>query len=284
MTRKWHLVIDIDRCNNCNNCFLATKDEHVGNDFPGYAAPQPLHGHRWIDIQRSERGRTPHVDIAHVPTTCNQCANAPCVQAGGGRAVYQRSDGIVIIDPVAAKGRKDLVASCPYGAIWWNEDLNLPQKWIFDAHLLDQGWTEPRCVQVCPTGAMDSRFLTDEAMAEAVEREGLSVLHPEWGLGSRVHYRALHRLTHCFIAGSVTAERNGVADCLEGVQVRLSRGAESLGETMSDCFGRFRIDKIEPDSGAADLTLTCDGYRSRSFSVAFGRSQVLDDITLEAGD
>jgi hypothetical protein len=25
-------------------------DEYVGNDFPGYAAPMPKHGHRWIDI------------------------------------------------------------------------------------------------------------------------------------------------------------------------------------------------------------------------------------------
>lgn len=278
---KRHLVIDIDRCNNCNNCFIATKDEHVGNDFPGYAAPQPLHGHRWIDIQRSERGRAPHVDIAHVPTLCNQCQDAPCVKAGGGKAVYQRSDGIVIIDPVAAKGRRDLLASCPYGAIWWNEELNLPQKWIFDAHLLDQGWPEPRCVQVCPTGAMESRFLSDEAMAEAAKQEGLSVLHPEWGLGPRIHYRALHRLTDCFVAGSVSTVKDGVHDCLEGVQVRLSRDGRDLGETITDCFGHFRIDGIAPESGGAELTLTRNGYRSRLLAVSFGRTQVLDDVRLE---
>ena len=36
-----YLVIDVAQCENCNNCFLACKDEHVGNDWPGYAAPQP---------------------------------------------------------------------------------------------------------------------------------------------------------------------------------------------------------------------------------------------------
>mgnify|MGYP006171339505 CR=1 FL=1 len=50
--------------------------------------------------------------------------------------VAQTADGIVIIDPVKSKGRKDLVESCPHGQIWWNEELQLPQKWIFDAHLL----------------------------------------------------------------------------------------------------------------------------------------------------
>ena len=45
--KKWNLVIDVAKCTNCNNCFLADKDEYVGNDFPGYAAPQPRHGHRW---------------------------------------------------------------------------------------------------------------------------------------------------------------------------------------------------------------------------------------------
>ncbi len=279
--KTWHLVIDIDRCNNCNNCFLATKDEHVGNDFPGYAAAQPLHGHRWIDIVRSERGRPPQVDVAHIPTTCNQCADAPCVKAGGGKAVHQRKDGIVIIDPVAAEGRRDLVGSCPYGAIWWNEELQLPQKWIFDAHLLDQGWSEPRCVQVCPTGAMESRLTTDAAMEEASEREGLSVLHPEWGLGPRVHYRALHRRTSLFVAGSVSVEIDGVVDCVSGVGVAIGRHGRDIAGTETDDFGRFRIDGLPCDGEEADLTLTGEGFRPMTLTLRLDRTVVLDDLSLE---
>ena len=66
------------------------------------------------------------IDVAYVPTMCNHCDNAPCVAKGGG-AVTKRDDGIVIIDPVKAKGRKDLVETCPYGHIWWNEELQVPQ-------------------------------------------------------------------------------------------------------------------------------------------------------------
>jgi len=55
MTEKWHLIIDVERCENCNNCFLACKDEFTDNRFEGYSAPQPRHGHRWINIRKKER-------------------------------------------------------------------------------------------------------------------------------------------------------------------------------------------------------------------------------------
>ena len=57
MAKKWNMIVDIERCNNCRGCFLAVKDEHTGNDFPGYAAEQPPMGANWLDIERKERGR-----------------------------------------------------------------------------------------------------------------------------------------------------------------------------------------------------------------------------------
>ena len=39
--KKWNLIIDVDNCNNCHMCTLATKDEYVGNNFPGYSAEMP---------------------------------------------------------------------------------------------------------------------------------------------------------------------------------------------------------------------------------------------------
>jgi Fe-S-cluster-containing dehydrogenase component len=29
--KKWHLIIDLARCHDCNDCFLADKDVFVGN-------------------------------------------------------------------------------------------------------------------------------------------------------------------------------------------------------------------------------------------------------------
>ena len=151
--KKWNLIVDVAECTNCNLCTLAAMDEYVGNEFPGYSAPMPKHGHKWINILQKERGQVPAVDIAYVPTMCNHCDDAPCIAKGGG-AVKKRDDGIVLIDPDKAKGRKDLVEACPYGHIWWNEELQLPQAWTFDAHLIDGGWRQTRGQQSCPTGAM----------------------------------------------------------------------------------------------------------------------------------
>ena len=247
--KKWNLVVDVALCENCNNCALATKDEHIGNDFPGYAAPQPRHGHHWIEIKRRVRGADPMVDVAYLPTTCNHCDAAPCVAAAGGEAIFKRPDGIVIIDPQKAKDRRDLVGACPYGVIWWNEELELPQKWIFDAHLLDQGWQTPRGVHACPTGAMRSFHLEDEAMQDKVRREGLETLRPELQTRPRVYYRNLYRYSKCFIGGSVVATRGGVVDCLAGARATLRKDDRVIAEADSDVFGDFKFDGLDPSSG-----------------------------------
>src|SRR4029077_16203342 len=133
----------------------------------------PKHGHKWINILQKERGQVPMIDIAYVPTMCNHCDHAPCI-AKAGDAVKKREDGIVLIDPEKARGRKDLVEACPYGHIWWNEELQLPQIWPFDAHLLDQGWQQTRGQQACPTGAMRAIKIEDDAkggMARGGEKD-----------------------------------------------------------------------------------------------------------------
>lgn len=171
--KKWNLIVDVVPCTNCNNCFLAIKDEYCGNTFTGYSAEQPLHGQKWINIVGRERGSGSLMDVAYLVTTCNQCDNAPCIKAAKNGAVYKRNDGIVMIDPIKSKGQKQLVKACPYGNIWWNETLELPQKWCFDAHLLDNGWKEPRASRVCGSGALRAVFITDSEMRALVEKEEL---------------------------------------------------------------------------------------------------------------
>ena len=82
--KQWYKVIDVARCHDCNNCFMADKDEFVGNDWPGYTAAQPRHGHRWVDILRRERGQYARNDVAYLPVPCQHCENAPCIEASDG--------------------------------------------------------------------------------------------------------------------------------------------------------------------------------------------------------
>jgi Fe-S-cluster-containing dehydrogenase component len=277
---KWNLIVDVANCENCNNCAIATKDEHIGNDFPGYAAAMPLHGHDWIKIGRRVRGATPMVDVAYLPVTCNHCDNAPCIDAAGDGSVSKRSDGIVIIDPVKAKGRRDIVDSCPYGAITWNEELNLPQKWIFDAHLLDKGWKEPRCTQACSTGCMKAVKVDDAQMRAIAERDHLEVLKPGLGTRPRVYYKNFHRWNKCFVGGSVTADIKGVRECVQDAKVELLKNGKPVGEAKTDFFGDFKIDRLEPKSGAYEIKITHAQHGSASVQATVEESVYLGSIRL----
>lgn len=276
---KWNLIIDVEKCENCNNCAVATKDEHIGNDFPGYAAPMPAHGGDWIQIGRRTRGATPMVDVAYLPVTCNHCDNAPCVDAGGG-CVTKRADGIVIIDPVKAKGRRDVVDSCPYGAIWWNEELNLPQKWIFDAHLLDNGWKEPRASQACSTGCMKALKVEDAEMRKIAERDQLEVLKAGLGTRPRVYYKNMYRWNKCFVGGSVTATINGVLECVADAKVVLMKDGKVAGEAKTDFLGDFKIDRLEPRSGTYKVKITHPQHGSALVDATVDESVYLGSIQL----
>ncbi len=278
--KKWNLVVDVAKCTNCNLCALAAQDEHVDNTFPGYAAPMPRHGHRWIDLRTRERGQAPMVDVAHLPVLCQHCDDAPCQKAARGGAVRKRGDGIVIIDPDKARGQRQLVEACPYGAVFWNEEQRLPQHWIFDAHLLDQGWSEPRCAQVCVTGALRALKVEDEEMRRIADAEGLAALRPEQRTRPRVHYKNLHRFAKCFVGGSLVAEVGGVADCVEGARVVLAKDRAKVAEALTDNFGDFKFDRLDPGSGAYRVVIKAEGFAPMTVAAELGESVFLGRIFL----
>ncbi len=276
---KWNLIVDVAKCTACNMCTLACHDEYVGNDFPGYAAEMPKHGHQWIQIRRKERGSVPLVDVAFLPVMCQHCDEAPCIEAAKDGAVTKRDDGIVIIDPQKTKGQKQLVESCPYDAIWWNEELELPQHWIFDAHLLDDGWKEPRAAQVCATAAITALKTDDGTMQEIAQDQGLENLHPEHGTKPRVWYKNLHRFEKCFIGGSLEEEKDGAVDCIEGAKVILYKGSDKVAETTSDNYGDFTFDHLDENSGAHRVEIEFGGT-SKSLDVELGVSVNLGEIRI----
>ena len=220
------------------------------------------------------------VDVAYLPTLCNHCDEAPCVKAAIDGAVYKRPDGIVIIDPQKAKGQKAIAGSCPYGAIWWNEERKVPQIWIFDAHLLDHGWQEPRCAQVCPTAAIRAVKAEDSEMQQLARKEALDVLRPELGTKPRVYYKNLYRFTKCFIGGSVAVDRNGVVDCLQGANVTLAKGSARLAEQRTDRYGDFKFDRLEPDSGAYRIEISHPYHGKKVVEPQLGESQYVGVIYL----
>ena len=264
-------VIDVARCSGCHNCQLSCKDEHCENDWRPYAAPQPATGQFWCRVTDHPRGTIPKVKIHYIPTLCNHCENAPCLTAAKDGAVYRRPDGLVVIDPEKAAGQKELAESCPYGAIFWNEELGLPQKCTGCAHLLDHGAQKPRCVEACPTDAM--QFGEEEELAELLK--DAVVLHKEFGTAPRVYYR---NIPGCFVGGLVYDPVE--EEVIIGAKVTLTLTDGTVYETVTDDFGDFWFKDLPEATGA--VTIAADGYRQKTFEdIRTAQCPNLGDVPME---
>jgi tetrathionate reductase subunit B len=250
------LVIDISKCNGCYNCQIACKDEHVGNDWFPIAKPQPDTGQFWNRVEEKVRGTVPRVKVSYMHHICQHCDDAPCIKACRQQAIYKREDGAVIIDPARCTGQKNCLEACPYGAIYFNVDLQLAQKCTWCAHLLDKGWKEPRCVDVCPTGAFTFGDESDlkERTAEA------EILKPESQARPRVYYIGMPKL---FIAGAVYDPR--ADECLERATVTLSdKQGNNVASVKTDQFGDFWFEGLQ--TGEYSLGIRKDGYLQRTIN------------------
>lgn len=192
---RWGMVIDLFRCVGCYACTVACKLE---NGTPA--------GIWYAPVYEKETGRFPNVRRTFLPTLCNHCREAPCARACPTGALYQREDGIIVVNEARCCGSRACMAACPYGAIhFYGEDRDgagLPapngrryqagtvQKCTFCSHRIDGGVYQPACVQACPTNCRIFGDLDDpesEVSALIRQRNG-EVLRPEAGTQPSVYY------------------------------------------------------------------------------------------------
>ncbi len=233
------LIINYDICNGCYNCQVACKDEHVGNDWTPYAKPQPSTGQFWMKITDMVRGTVPKVRVTYLHDMCQHCDEAPCIPACKAQAIYKRDDGIVIIDPDKCRGHRNCLDACPYRVIYFNWDLNIAQKCTMCAHLLDDGWKEPRCVDACPTGAL--KFGEEEDLKNEISKS--EILHPEFEAKPRVYYMGLPK---SFVAGAVYSPEED--ECVQDAVATLTDS--DTGEKFTattDNFGDFWFEDMKVD-------------------------------------
>ena len=213
--------------------------------------------------------------VAFTAVPCMHCDDALCIKAAREGEIYKRPDGIVIIDPVKSKGRKDLVSSCPYRVIYWNEEKGIPQKCTFCAHLLDRGWKEPRCVEACPNGTLTFGDLDDpnSDVARKVASGKAEVLHPEYEMKEKVVYIGIPRR---FVGGAVVL--GDTDECAEAAKVTL-QGKGEKRVARADNYGDFEFDGLSADK-TYTVTVEKKGYNPYKSEVRTKTDVYLGDIVL----
>ena len=104
-TKRWGMVVDIQKCVGCNTCTVACK--HANVTPPGV---------QWRSVRDFEIGEYPSVERIFMPVGCMHCSEPPCMAVCPTTATRQREDGIVFQRYDLCIGCMYCHVACPYQA------------------------------------------------------------------------------------------------------------------------------------------------------------------------
>ena len=164
------IVVDLDRCIGCHGCEIACKNEN-----------NIALGEYWNKVvERGLFGEYPDLEMYFLPTMCQQCQDAPCVNVCPTGASYRDADGMVLVDKEKCIGCKYCMMACPYGVRSWNAAESVVEKCTLCAHLSKNGEL-PMCVRTCSRDAVPDCSPARPSMnfAEA-RRRRCACRHARW--------------------------------------------------------------------------------------------------------
>jgi Fe-S-cluster-containing dehydrogenase component len=173
---QWVMVMDLRECDGCEMCTYSCQKAHN-------LKPEQT----WIKVytMTDAAGKT-----YHMPRTCMECDNSPCLRACPVGASFRSPDGVVLVDQNRCIGCRLCMAACPYEARYFNWDepnpaparmpmpttpeYPFPQKQgtvgkcTLCSDRLPYGQL-PHCVEGCPMGVL---YIGDRTTDVAVNGKG----------------------------------------------------------------------------------------------------------------
>lgn len=110
--RRWAMVIDLRYCDGCQS--IGKPPQCTEACIQGHFAPKPM---EWIQVYEPE---LPGGGTQFVPTPCQQCQNAPCVNVCPVGATFSTPEGAVLIDQERCIGCRLCMEACPYDRRFFN--------------------------------------------------------------------------------------------------------------------------------------------------------------------
>ena len=171
------ILIDTTRCNGCEACVLACKQENdLGPDRlrPGQQAVDGLSSTRFSTILR----RPGRQFVRHM---CRHCLEPACVSACLVGAMQKTPEGPVVYDSDLCIGCRYCLVACPWDIprYQWDEAVPYVRKCTLCYPRLKEGKI-PACVEACPREALLYGRRTDllaEAHSRIKEKSGVYVPH-----------------------------------------------------------------------------------------------------------
>jgi len=132
LTRRWGMVIDLDKCTGCGACNIACSQE---NNLPIFKDDSDIPKRvTFLDLvevtnDKDPKAQYPDVKVAYLPKMCQQCSgndpnhpNPPCVSVCPVVATDVGEDGVVSQIWSRCIGCRYCQVACPYEARvfhWW---------------------------------------------------------------------------------------------------------------------------------------------------------------------
>ena len=198
--RRWGMLIDISKCNDCDACVTACHEENgvVGHNRPATDA-------QWIRKVKLKDKETGFVQT--LPLMCQHCEHPPCVDVCPTGASFKRADGIVLVDKHICIGCRYCMMACPYKARSFVHEATTDQKphaprgmgtvesCTLCVHRVDEGRI-PACVEACSKDGHQALVFGDLKDPTSEIRKRLAAvsstqLRPDLNLNTGVRYSGL---------------------------------------------------------------------------------------------